>query len=856
MDSIAVYRLSVRVAANHLGQCQCCTVVRRITGDISPLAGAHIRFPFADDTKPRTHHGNRLWPGGARVSNDSALASWANFSGLWVEITLGPASHVHYSGALGGELGLHSPSGTCEWPALSAALYRDSADAARRADAALTAGQGWEQRYRINGADDPPRWLHEVAMPDEHATGRYQLIIRDITADVALAQQQQAEIEALRAESRGKSEFFASMNHELRTPMNGVMGMAQVMAKTRLDAEQRQYVNTIIESSKALLNIVNDILDFSKIEAGKLELAPEPIDLEKVAYDACQLLAARAAEKNLPLLLDYRESYPRHLIADGGRLRQIFLNLLGNAVKFTQHGHVILRVLFEGFEGDQANLRVEISDTGPGMSPTTQQRLFSAYAQADASTAKHFGGTGLGLQISKRLVELMGGAIGVDSEEGRGSTFWFRVRLPIDTASQPVAVFDFRGRRAVVVDPNQTSAKILARYLRDIGADVVVMHDPEEVLAHLSSSNMHYDCAIIEKATGAIDGIKLTRLLKSSDKHAAMPVVLLTSVLEPANGRALAKAGINAYLTKPVACNLLYKAVSKIIERGGALDDGVIFIANDDLRPQNVTDGTMRIHGRVLVADDVDINRAVLQAMLAEYGLSIDTAVNGHDAVEKWRNDKYDLILMDCQMPELDGYGAARAIRADAGESQRVPIIALTGNAGETDREKCLAAGMDDYLTKPVIETALVEKITKWLGVEKRSTGVDVQVVNYADNTDEVLDREKFENLRAMMRDKFPDFAGSLGDKMQERYKLIRTAVQEGRVTDAGETAHSLKGMAGMVGAQVVSDYASQIESSAKNDDYAAMTLALAKLEPAITRTAQAVYEQLHVELDQQVVLF
>ena len=723
--------------------------------------------------------------------------------------------------------------------------------------AAIRSQQCWDVEYRYV-ARGQEIWLRESGRfaVSSSSGGPLLISLLDVTDYHQQLTNAAHEVARVTAESERRSEFFASMNHEIRTPMNGVMGMTQILAKTKLDSEQRQYVTTIFESSKALVTIINDILDFSKIEAGKLSLAPERIDLEKVAYDACHLLATRANEKHLALLLNYRECFPRNVIADGGRLRQILLNLLGNAVKFTKDGHVLLEVKCNSILPDYADYEFRVTDTGIGIGAEAQRNLFAAYAQADATIANQFGGTGLGLQICKRLVELMGGDIGVESAPGKGSTFWFRVRLPIAPDTLGSFSSDLRGKRVLVVDDNPVSNKIYGDYLLDAGAEVVAITDAEEALARLSVE-APFACAILEKNTRGVDGLQLAQLISTSEQHRQSAIILLTPVTEKVNKTALKRAGVNAYFNKPASCNLLYQTLNKLLQTPHLARES-LFIANDELNGKDWSGGlAVKLSGSLLVAEDMEINQAVLRAMLAELGLFVDFANNGEEAVAMWRDGDYDLLLMDCLMPKLNGYDATRAIRSGGGEKAQRPIVALTGNASEADKQRCFAAGMNDFLTKPFIESVLISTLAKWLPPDNMSLTEAASVQGPEVHIEDlVLNVETFNKLRGLMKEKFVGFAETLIVKLDERCMEIQRALESGNVQAAGNSAHALKGLAGMTGMNRVSDCAAQIEQAGEDEDMTKAMLLLAGLKRAAGDAQRAVKDALHEELNQQVVLF
>ncbi len=735
---------------------------------------------------------------------------------------------------------------------LRQAIHSDDRERALRDIAEHAAKrEPWQVTYRID-RDDAVTWLTEEGSFHGDLISIY---IRDGSAEQRALEAVQHELADAKRQLQWKSDYFATMSHEIRTPMNGVIGIAQVLAKTQLDSEQKQYLSTILDSSHSLLNIINDILDLSKLEAGKLDLHVEPVDLEKVAYDVCQLMSSRAAEKNIEIVLNYPQAFPRRINGDGGRLRQVLLNLVGNAIKFTNKGHVMLSVHCQKIAGDKAYFIFKVSDTGIGIAKEAQEKLFNPYAQADASVAQHYGGTGLGLQISKQLVEMMGGAIGVVSKPGSGSTFWFCIEFSIVADMRGLMTLNLKDKSAIIVDSHVVNAGVIGKYLRDAGADVTIINDGEDALAHLSW-DVRYDLAIFSRDLGALDGIKLAQLIKSSANHKSMPVVLLTNALDRVDASALFNAGINAYLRRPVSCNMLYHALAAVLEPSSN-DSEAVFVSNEHLHAGATANSSFRVKGRALVAEDVEVNRVVLQALLADVGLAVDFAENGREAVEKSSHAPYDIIFMDCRMPVMDGYTATREIRATAGESNRIPIVALTANASDDDRDRCFKAGMDDFLAKPFTESALHNTLKRWLPqAVSEETVKPLRAYSPAAHDHAVLDGEQFGKLRTVMKGKFEDFAQSLLGRFQERYAVLHGAIQSGNLSEAHEVSHALKGLAGMIGARRVFDISFIIEQAAQDEDFAKANLHMEKLESAIKQANEAITKELHVELDQPVVLF
>jgi two-component system, sensor histidine kinase and response regulator len=641
---------------------------------------------------------------------------------------------------------------------------------------------------------------------------RLNAFVRDITQrkrdqeNLAIARD-----EALES-SRLKSEFLANMSHEIRTPMNGVLGMTSILLNTDLSVEQRAFAETVRGSGEVLLEILNDILDFSKIEAGHLGLDSIDFNLRALVEDVAGLLSLPAHEKGLELVCSLPPHLPATFRGDPGRLRQVVTNLMSNAVKFTPTGEVLLQMTLAG--SDTAPIaRFEVTDTGIGIAEADLGTIFESFRQADAATTRRYGGTGLGLAICSQLVKLMGGEIGVRSEFGRGSTFWFSVSLEKGTtAAFESDLHDLTGLRMLVVDDNATNRSVLMRFLhswkiRSSAADGAAQ--ARQAIAAAVAAGDPFDAALLDLNMPEVDGIELARTILADWAPRAPRLLLLTSSGQAGEARKALEAGIDAYLNKPIRQSQLFDCLCTMmtspLETGGDISS-----------EKGLAVTTQKQVGRILLAEDNVVNQKVATAMLVNLGYSVDVVADGEKAVEAARSASYQAILMDCQMPVLDGYQATSEIRRLEGQAPRTPIIAVTASAMKSDQERCQAAGMDDYLTKPLGLTALDDVMGRWVprardlhtkGDAAESPAAPATPASDLEDapTSPVLDVEVIGRLERLGKASGEDLMGQLTELFltdaDARMKTLHLALARDDAAEVGRSAHTLSGASANLGA-------------------------------------------------------
>jgi PAS domain S-box-containing protein len=619
---------------------------------------------------------------------------------------------------------------------------------------------------------DPEAWVEAYAERYHvaHATferkngdGRWFQVFDSRTADgtfigvrVDITELKQREAALMEAErkavlaDRAKSEFLANMSHEIRTPMNGVLGMAELLAKTELDARQKTFTDIIVKSGNALLTIINDILDFSKIDAGQLVLDPVPFNLVEAIEDVATLVSTRAKEKDLELIVRVAPELPQTIIGDAGRIRQIVTNLLGNAVKFTDSGHVLVEVSGTP-KGKELRLRISVTDTGIGIPADKLAIIFEKFSQVDSSSTRRHEGTGLGLAITSRLVDLMGGQIGVESEEGKGSTFWFEITVPVsaEQRQRTVVPVDVTGARVLIIDDNAINRSILKEQMASWRFDACAAQSGAEglqVLAAARRLGVAVDCVLLDYQMPGMNGIDVARAIRADPALAATPIVLLTSVdtaFSSARGSGIV---LDAQLVKPTRSSVLLETLVECIQhrraassggerlrplmptaegdllvRGGERQEGQEIIGSEPMpQAEAAPETASRID--ILIAEDNEVNQLVFTQVLEDSGYDFAIVPNGQRALEAFTAMRPSMILMDVSMPEMNGFEATVAIRAQEADSGcHTPIIGVTAHALKGDRERCLEAGMDDYLSKPIRPDALMNKIAQWLDAGRQA---------------------------------------------------------------------------------------------------------------------------------------
>ena len=580
----------------------------------------------------------------------------------------------------------------------------------------VLAGKTWHDEVRNRAKNGDYYWVDTTIVPnfdsDKQVTG-FTSIRTDITQQKEILDNLSIAKQHAESATNAKTQFLATMSHEIRTPMNGVIGMTNLLLDTSLNKEQHNFAKTVKYSAESLLTIINDILDFSKIEAGKLELEPIEFDLELLLHDIGSSIAFQAHNKELELICPANVITNQPFIADPGRIRQILNNLIGNSVKFTEEGEVSVYCKVQEQSEQHTTLLFEITDSGIGLTDEQQGKLFERFSQADGSTTRKYGGTGLGLSISKQLVELMDGEIGSKSVEGKGSTFWFTVKVANSNTVRSKKVFDnLQDQKILVVDDNLTNRVLLGELLTKWQVEHTLVDSGDKALATLteeSAKGAPYHIAILDMQMPEMDGLQLgTRIKNDSQSFNNTRLMMLTSQGQRGDVERLKAAGFNGYLNKPVDQTTLYNALMSITEIHSS-DKPLVTSYSPRELPQ--------FNARILVVEDNAINQKVAQGLLKKFGVKVELAANGAEALTSLESLPFDLVFMDCQMPVMDGYEATQKLRHPDSKvlNRDIPIVAMTANTMEGDKEKCLTVGMNDFIPKPINPNKVQETLYRWL---------------------------------------------------------------------------------------------------------------------------------------------
>ncbi len=709
-----------------------------------------------------------------------------------------------------------------------------------------TIGRGdvWHNEVCNKAKDGHLYWLDTTIVPFMGRDGKPKSYI---TLRTDITERKKAEFELVKAKetaeaaTQQKSEFLANMSHEIRTPMNGVIGMTGLLLDTELEVRQRSYAESAMNSAEALLAIINDILDFSKIEAGKMELELLPFNLQTLMEDVSELMAMKCREKNVEMLLRFKPDTETKVIGDPGRIRQILLNILSNAIKFTDKGSVVLTVESSEVIDDNTVISISVADSGIGIDDDKLDKIFNKFDQEDGSTTRKYGGTGLGLAICRQLCHLMGGEIKVESHKGHGSVFSFTIKLAVtaeDTVSSLVMGDDIflKGLKTLIVDDLDIAQTILSEQLSGLNLKIETASSGQIALEKLNSAIMNkkpFDIVITDSHMPEMDGEMLAAKIKENKLLQQGALLFVTPSPRKGDGTRLKKLGFDGYLTKPTRALEVPQIMTLIWNAKQERKD--IPLVTRHMIQEVKTGNKQKVkltNTHILLAEDNAVNQMVATEYLERYGCTVTPAGNGLEAITQLKNSNFDLIFMDCQMPEMDGYEATGVIREweKLREIASTPIIAFTANAMQGDKEKCLAAGMDDYISKPVSEKSLEDILTKWLPEKIQMTAFtydeDVPTEKNKSQKEDVitsdnkqLDLSVFNTLKEMFADKFSFAVDSHTTSAKNNIKRIENALEKGDASELEHAAHSLKGASGQFGAMKLSELAKQMEQFGKDGE-------------------------------------
>ncbi|MEO5374179.1 MAG: response regulator [Alphaproteobacteria bacterium] len=712
----------------------------------------------------------------------------------------------------------------------------------------IARGKVWQGEVKNAKKDGGHYWVRATIVPflnDQGKPFKYISIRTDITERKRMEEELAAALDVANAATRAKSDFLANMSHEIRTPMNAIIGLTGLCMKTGLTAKQRDYLNKTLAAAESLLGIINDILDFSKIEAGKLDIETVPFDLDHVMDNLSALISIKAARKSLELLFFRPPDVPLHLIGDPLRLGQILTNLANNAVKFTETGEIVVSIRVVSRTTDSVRLEFAVRDTGIGMTPEQQRRLFKPFSQADSSTTRRFGGTGLGLAIARQLVEMMGGSIRVDSEPGRGSTFTFDVLLGVSERDESKVVEvhpALHGRRVMVVDDNVASTNIHKSYLEAFSLDVTVCRSGEEAIATLASGGITVDLILMDWRMPGIDGVQAAQRIKTEVLADRPPKIILITASERENISHIPGVEcLDNILGKPINPSLLLNA---ILEAFGATPSHPSHIGSagepdeETLRP---------IQGaRILLVEDNEVNQQIACELLRQARLVVEVARHGREALDMVASTPYDCVLMDVQMPVMDGLEATRRIRGDDRFAD-LPILAMTANAMVEDRRRTHDAGMNDHIAKPIRPQDLFGALLKWIPPGERPLPErEAESAAYGATDVGLPDLPGLDTAAGLARmagktDAYRKLLLKFADNQANTAAQIRMAVDRGNGELAVRLAHTLKGVAGNIGATSLQQVAHDLEVALKTGDTAPLDKLIATVGAELDRVASMI---------------